>query len=534
MWYFADFSSFSWRLMDLQVDAGLQTLFPGDSEMAVRRRAVDWRATSLGPVEDWPPALRFAVRTALECPFPINLWCGDDRILIYNDAYRVVLGSKHPRALGRPGREVWAEIWPAIEPMFPAIEHGARIYAEDGHFIVERADGPADDAWFTYSLSPVREESGEIVAFLNVASETTQRVLADRAEQEARAVAVRAEQRLRDVFSQAPAFLAVLQGPEHVFEFVNTAYAQLIGHRNVVGSRIGDVVPEVVGQGLMDLLDRVYRTGQVFVGREIAVKLEANGRRTHRGAHSRLRVSAHPRFGRPNSGNSCPRIGRHGRRSGAARSRASFAHQRGCPRQGRGERSPIPLPRQHHSRAGVDRHAGRVLDHVSQHTAEYFGVTDDQCSATRGSHICTPRTSVRRWSAGGDRSRVESRTRPSSDCDEPADLSIAGISRARWRSATTQAQFCGGSAPIPSLEDRRRAQVEELERLTRDATEANRAKSDFLAAMSHELRTPLNAIGGYAQLIELGLRGPVTDANGWTSRESSGARIISTRSSATY
>ena len=79
--------------------------FPGNSEIARLCRGIDWGRTSLGSVDRWPDALRVAVRTILECPFPVNLWCGPDMVLIYNDAYRVVLGAKHPRALGRPGTD---------------------------------------------------------------------------------------------------------------------------------------------------------------------------------------------------------------------------------------------------------------------------------------------------------------------------------------------------------------------------------------------------------------------------------------------
>ena len=93
-------------------------LFAGDGEMRARCRAMDWSATPLGPVETWPAALRWTVRTALESPFPINLWCGPELVLIFNDGYGPVLGDKHPVALGRPGAEVWREIWPEIAPMF--------------------------------------------------------------------------------------------------------------------------------------------------------------------------------------------------------------------------------------------------------------------------------------------------------------------------------------------------------------------------------------------------------------------------------
>ena len=186
--------------------ADVLSLFPGASDAAVRCRAIDWNATPLGPTTKWSPALRLVVRTAMECPFPVNLWCGEDKILIYNDGYRALLDARHPRALGRPGHDVWADSWPDVEAMFASVARGECVHAEDQHSLVGRADGPAADAWFTFSLSPVRDEEGGIVAFLNVATETTQRVHTEGEMRAAKASAERAEQRLREVFTQAPGF----------------------------------------------------------------------------------------------------------------------------------------------------------------------------------------------------------------------------------------------------------------------------------------------------------------------------------------
>lgn len=113
-----------------------------------------------------------------------------------------------------------------------------------------------------------------MVAYLNLATETTLRMRTEAEMRQAKASAERAERRLRDVFAHAPGFLAVLQGPGHVYEFVNDSYLQLIGLREVLGQRVCDVLPELVEQGFLELLDRVYTSGEPFVGREVAVRLE--------------------------------------------------------------------------------------------------------------------------------------------------------------------------------------------------------------------------------------------------------------------
>jgi len=80
-------------------------------------RALDWSATPLGPTSAWPQSLRTSVSTCLNCSFPIAIWWGPQLVMLYNDAYAAIVGGKHPRALGSPGREVWPEIWDTIGPM---------------------------------------------------------------------------------------------------------------------------------------------------------------------------------------------------------------------------------------------------------------------------------------------------------------------------------------------------------------------------------------------------------------------------------
>ncbi|MBO9560860.1 MAG: PAS domain-containing protein [Caulobacter sp.] len=90
-----------------------------------------------------------------------------------------------------------------------------------------------------------------------------------------RAEAVQAQSlQLRQLFMQAPSFMAVLRGPDHVFELVNNAYLQLIGHRDVVGRPIREALPEVIEQGFSDLLDKVLATAEAFVGRQVRVALQ--------------------------------------------------------------------------------------------------------------------------------------------------------------------------------------------------------------------------------------------------------------------
>src|SRR5688572_1244703 len=101
---------------DVAGSGGLDCL-AGGGDMGALMRSIDWSGTALGPVQSWSQTLRMMVRLILSNNLQMFLWLGPEFIQIYNDASRPVLGDKHPRSMGQPAAECWAEIWHIIGPL---------------------------------------------------------------------------------------------------------------------------------------------------------------------------------------------------------------------------------------------------------------------------------------------------------------------------------------------------------------------------------------------------------------------------------
>ncbi len=167
--------------MATTLDAAATELF-GDSEMGQVMRSVDWSATILGPIELWPQSLRTMVRFVLANRMPILLWWGPDYIQLYNDAYRPILGAKHPASMGQPTRECWSEIWHVIGPLIDTpFNGGPATWMEDILLEINR-HGFVEETHFTIAYSPVPDESapsgiGGVIATVH---EITQKVVGER------------------------------------------------------------------------------------------------------------------------------------------------------------------------------------------------------------------------------------------------------------------------------------------------------------------------------------------------------------------
>lgn len=436
-------------------------IFIGDGEMANLMRAKDWTQTSLGPPEQWPEALKVAVRILLTSRFEMWLGWGPEIAFLYNDAYRPTLGLKHPDSLAKPTRELWAEIWDDVAPRIRSVyERGEATYDRALLLFLERHGYP-EETYHTFSYSPVLGDDGRIGGVFCAVTEDTDRIISERRlgslrvlasslagadtraavlgaareglaansqdlpfclvylfegeraarlafatgfpsghpampdlldrsaqgpwpidqaeavvdlsamaglptgawkrspakavvvplvgqggeapigamvvglnphrpfdedylgflkllagqissslasadafEAEQRRAAALAEalemrqqaaeglkevnarlasevalrtaerDRLKAMFQSAPGFMCVLSGPDLVFEFMNEAYQQLIGHRDLTGLRLREALPEIEGQGYIEILNEVYRTREPFTGRNMPVDLQ--------------------------------------------------------------------------------------------------------------------------------------------------------------------------------------------------------------------------------------------------------------------
>ena len=205
-------------------------------EMARRLRETDWSTTSLGSRASWPQSLNVAVAMIMASGFPMAIRWGPDLVVIYNDAYRPILGDKHPEAFGRPLREVWWEIYPELGPLNEAILRGERdaFFAVDHPWTVRRHGAVVEDARFTISYSPIPDETaphgvGGILATCiettdRVRKEEALRVLNDRLEAE---IAERIRE--RDRIWQVSEDLLGVSNFEGYFTSVNPAWTRLLG-----------------------------------------------------------------------------------------------------------------------------------------------------------------------------------------------------------------------------------------------------------------------------------------------------------------
>jgi signal transduction histidine kinase/ActR/RegA family two-component response regulator len=147
--------------------------------MELRMRRHPWETTAVGPVEGWPFSLKLAVRTLLDCQLPMYLVWGEQYLEFYNDAYVPVIGDKKEAGIGGDARRTWAEIWPTIGPMFDRVRQGQPVGYQDLPLSINRY-GYFETCYFTFSYSPVYDESGRVGGVLATFVETTRNVMAER------------------------------------------------------------------------------------------------------------------------------------------------------------------------------------------------------------------------------------------------------------------------------------------------------------------------------------------------------------------
>ena len=226
-------------------------LFANGGSTGALMRVHDWSRSPLGAPESWPQPLRTVVAVLLQSRFPMFVAWGEALGFLYNDPYAEILGAKHPQALGSRFYDIWTEIWPDISPLIDAAMSGHATYREDLPLVMNRK-GYDEQTWFTFSYSPVRDETGKVAGMFCAVQETTGRVLAERALRELNETL---EQRVNEAIAQRKVLVDIVEGTDAFVQVVDLEYRWLAINKAAADEfeRIFGKRPRI-GASMLDLL----------------------------------------------------------------------------------------------------------------------------------------------------------------------------------------------------------------------------------------------------------------------------------------
>ncbi|MVM36183.1 PAS domain-containing protein [Spirosoma sp. HMF4905] len=252
----------------------------GGGELGERIRTQDWSNTNLGSPEQWPQSLQSTLGICLNMPSPILICWGDDLIMLYNDAYRLILGEKHPQALGSKAQAVWPELWATLGPTLNAICTGGQTKGSTNQRLMINRDGVLQTAYFSFSHSPIYNETGGIGGVFCLVTETTDTKLAERQKGELIWAGREHERNLATLFEQASVGIAIIgPAPNFILEMANPFYCDLVGRLSdcLIGKPLLDAMPELGEQGIQEVVMQVLKSGVPYVNREMPVVLIRSG-----------------------------------------------------------------------------------------------------------------------------------------------------------------------------------------------------------------------------------------------------------------